>query len=181
MKQFMDLMVDGLTLPGTDGGRLYDLVVVGGGSAGITSAMEAARAGLDTLVIERADFDEIGGAVQRIRCCPDIPVQLRGRKPGDPVATKIKCFNLEILPGKEVTSIRGEDHLKVIVTEGGKEYRAKAILLSPGASYPGLSGPGEEDFIGADIHHCVGCQRPAYAGQETAVVGSGDFDSAHLS
>ena len=55
------------------------------------------------------------------------------------------------------------------------------MIVSPGASYPGLSGPGEEDFIGADIHHCVGCERPVYAGQEIVVVGSGDFDSAHLS
>ena len=175
MNQFIHLMVDGLTLPATDGGRLYDLIVVGGGSAGLAAAMEAARAGVDTLFIERLDVDETGGVVQCVRCCPDIPGWLGGRRPGDPAVTKSKCFNLEILTGREVTSVRTEEHWKVIGTDGGKEYRAKAILLSPGARYRGLKVPGEEHFIGAGIHHCAGCEGPAYAGQEIVVVGSGDL------
>jgi len=175
MKQLMDLMVDGLSVPVTNRGRLYDLVVVGGGIVGLAAAMEAARAGMSTLVIERADFDDTGGAVQCVRCCPDTLGMLPVRKPKDLATTETECFDIEILLGKEVTSINDDEHSKVIGTDGGREYRARAILLSPGASYRRLGVPGEEDFIGANIHHCAGCEGPAYTGQEIVAIGSSDF------
>ena len=74
-----------------------------------------------------------------------------------------------------MTSIKHEGHCKVVATEGGKEYRAKAILLTPGARHRRLGVPGEEEFMGAGIHHCSSCEGPAYAGKEIVVVGSGDF------
>ena len=168
-------MVDGLTLPPADRDKLYDLIVVGGGSAGFAAAMETARAGVDTLVIEREDIDETDGAVKCIRCCPEVQDWPEGGKPVDPRVTKGKCFNLDVLPETEVTSIKTVGHLRVVGTKGENEYRAKAILLSPGSRHRRLNVPGEEDLIGVDIHHCAACEGPAYAGQEIVVVGSGDF------
>ena len=175
MKQFMDLMVDGLSLPIKDGRRLYDLIVVGGGSAGLAAAMDSARSGLNTLVIERADVDQTGGSVECVRCCPDITGWPPGLKPGDSSANTTECFNLEMLLGMEVRNIRDEGLWKVIVTNGGKEYWGKAILLSPGTRYRRLGVPGEVEFIGSGIHHCAGCEGPAYAGKEVLVVGSSDY------
>ena len=168
-------MVDGLTLPPTDRDKLYDLIVVGGGSAGFAAAMETARAGVDTLVIEREDIDETDGAVKCIRCCPEVQDWPEGENPVGPRVTKGKCFNLDVLPETEVTSIKTVGHLRVVGTKGENEYRAKAILLSPGSRHRRLNVPGEEDLIGVDIHHCAACEGPAYAGQEIVVVGSGDF------
>ena len=63
VKQLMDLMVDGLSVPASDEGKTHDLIVVGGGSAGFAAAMETALAGVSTLVIDRSDYEEASGSV----------------------------------------------------------------------------------------------------------------------
>lgn len=175
VKQLMDLMADGLSVPASDRDKPHDLIVVGGGSAGLAAAMEAALTGVNTLVIDRADYEEARGAVDFVRCCPELEGWLASRKPGKPAAPLSECYNLDMLLGKIVTSIGHEGRCKVVVTEEGKEYRAKAILLSPGARYRRLGVPGEEEFMAAGIHHCSACEGLAYAGKEIVVVGSGDF------
>ncbi len=174
IKQFMDIMVEGLSPPARMRGKLYDLVVVGGGYVGLTAAMEAAWSGLDTLLMERADSEKAKGAVQCVRCCPGAVAWLDGGGLVDPNGTEAECFNLDILPGTEVTSVCDEGDFKVVGTGGEQEYRAKAVLLSPGSRYRRLNVPGEEELIGVDVHSCAACEGTAYRGQEVVVLGSSD-------
>lgn len=179
IKQFMDIMVEGLSPSAPRRSKLYDLIVVGGGSVGLAAALEAAGSGLDTLLMERGDGDGTKGAVECICCCPGLATRQQSPGLAEPTGTGGKCFNLDLLPGTEVGSVRDEGEFKVVCskvvgTEEEQEYRARAILLCPGIRYRRLDVPGEENLMGVDVHHCVSCEGPAYKGQEVVVVGSTD-------
>ena len=81
---------------------------------------------------------------------------------------------MEILPAQAVTGISVQGDYKMLVTESGDEYCARAMLLTPGATYRRLNVPGEEDLIGAGIHFCATCDGPFYKGQDLVVVGGGN-------
>jgi thioredoxin reductase (NADPH) len=132
----------------------YDLVIVGSGPAGLTTALYAAREGIETLVIEKGG---IGGA--------ELADQMRAHA---------ERFEVEILPAQTVTSIETMGDHKLIKTESGDKYCSAAVLLAPGTQYRRLGVPGEEDLIGAGIHFCATCDGPFYRDRVVVVVGGGN-------
>ena len=152
----------------------YDLIVVGSGPAGLTTALYAAREGIDTLVIERSGVGGQAGVTERIDNYPGFAQGIEGAKLADQMREHAERFGVEILPAQGVTSIQTAGDYKMVTTESGDEYCAKAVLIATGSKYRRLNVPGEEDFIGAGIHFCATCDGPFYKGEDMIVVGGGN-------
>ena len=152
----------------------YDLIVVGSGPAGLSAALYAAREGVETLVIERSGIGGQAGTTELIENYPGFAEGVGGGELADKLGEHAIRFGVEILPAQSVTSIQVMDDYRIVTTETGDEYCARAVLLTSGANYRRLNAPREEDFIGAGIHFCATCDGPFYKGQELLVVGGGN-------
>ncbi len=146
MKSFMDLMVVGLAPGIRNERRSYDLVVVGGGRSGLTAALYAGRAGINTLLIDRAETSGRSGRLKCVDHCSEVPVR----------------FDMRLLPGTAVIDIRSKAGCLAVITEDGDEYCTRAVLLATGArADPGpldteQDGLAEEggDIIQAEPNTC---------------------------
>ena len=154
--------------------EFYDLIVIGGGPAGLTAALYAAREGLETLIIERSGVGGQAGTTERIENYPGFIHGIGGAELADAMKAQTEGFGVEILPAQAVTGISAQGDYRMVATESGDEYCARALLLTPGATYRRLNVPGEDDFIGAGIHFCATCDGPFYKGQDLVVVGGGN-------
>ena len=154
--------------------EFYDLIVIGGGPAGLSAALYAAREGIETLIIERSGVGGQAGTTERIDNYPGFAQGVGGAELADAMREHAERFDVEILPAQTVTSIEAQGDYKMISTESGDSYCGRSLLLTPGATYRRLNVPGEEDLIGAGIHFCATCDGPFYKGQELLVVGGGN-------
>jgi len=154
--------------------EFYDLVIIGGGPAGLTAALYASREGIDTLIIERSGVGGQAGVTEMIENYPGFAHGVKGAELADAMRAQAERFEVEILPAQAVTSIKAVGAYKMISTEAGDEYCSYSVLLTPGSRYRRLNVPGEEDYIGAGIHFCATCDGPFYKGQEMVVVGGGN-------
>ncbi len=155
----------------------YDLIIVGGGPAGLTAAIYAAREGMDTLIIERGGVGGQAGSTERIDNYPGFAEGITGAELADRMREQAERFGVEILVAQTVASMDPGPEtggVRTVTTESGQEYRASALLLTPGTRYRRLNVPGEEDFIGAGVHFCATCDGPFYRDMETLVVGGGN-------
>ena len=152
----------------------YDLVIVGSGPAGLTTALYAAREGIETLVVEKGGIGGQAGVTERIDNYPGFVDGIGGAQLADQMRAHAERFDVEILPAQTVTSIQTDGNHKMITTESGDEYCSSAVLLAPGTRYRRLGVPGEEDLIGAGIHFCATCDGPFYKDKEVVVVGGGN-------
>jgi len=154
--------------------EFYDLIVIGGGPAGLSAALYAAREGIETLIIERSGIGGQAETTERIDNYPGFAQGIGGAELADAMREHAERFDVEILPAQTVTSIEAQGDYKMISTESGDTYCSRSLLLTPGATYRRLNVPGEEDLIGAGIHFCATCDGPFYKGQELLVVGGGN-------
>ena len=154
--------------------EFYDLIVVGGGPAGLSAAVYAGREGIETLIVERSAIGGQAGVTERIDNYPGFPDGIGGAELADQLRAHCDRFGTDKLMAQQVTSVRAEGDYRIIRTETGDEYSARAILLSLGSTYRRLNVPGEEDFIGAGVHFCATCDGPFYKGQDMLIVGGGN-------
>lgn len=153
----------------------YDLIVVGGGPAGLTTALYTAREGIDTLVIEMGGLGGQAATTQIIENMPGFPEGITGAEFADRLVQQTQRYGVEILQAQEVTGIAARGGpARWVMTSDGSEYCAAALLIATGADYRRLNVPGEEDYIGAGVHFCATCDGPFYKGQELVVVGGGN-------
>lgn len=155
----------------------YDLIIVGGGPAGMTAAIYAAREGLDTLVIERGGIGGQAGSTERIDNYPGFADGISGAELADRMREQAERFGVEFLIAQTVSSVEPgpeKGGVRTVATESGQEYRAPALLLAPGSRYRRLNVPGEDNFIGAGVHFCATCDGPFYKDMDALVVGGGN-------
>jgi thioredoxin reductase (NADPH) len=152
----------------------YDLIIVGGGPTGLTTALYAAREGLDVLVIEKSGLGGQAGVTERLDNFPGFPDGIGGAEFADRLAQQARRFGVEMLQAQEVTGLRAEDESRYVTTGDGVEYGARAVLVATGSTYRRLGVPGEDDLIGAGVHFCATCDGPFYKGQHVAVIGGGN-------
>lgn len=152
----------------------YDLIVVGGGPAGLTAALYAAREGIETLVIDRAGVGGQIGVTERLDNFPGFPDGITGAELADRFGRQAQRFGVEILSAQEVTGVGVDDQYRYVRTADGAEYRSWAVLLALGSTYRRLDIPGEDDFIGAGVHFCATCDGPFYRDQDVLVIGGGN-------
>ena len=152
----------------------YDLIVVGGGPAGLTSALYTAREGIDTLVIERAALGGQAAATMHLDNVPGFHEGITGAELANRLRLQAERFGVELLQAQDVTAIRRRDNYHCVMTADGIEYSALAVLLTPGSLYRRLGAPGEEEYLGAGVHFCATCDGPFYKDRPVAVVGGGN-------
>ena len=152
----------------------YDLIVVGGGPAGLTAALYAAREGIDTLIVEQSAVGGQAGVTERIENYPGFPDGVQGAFLADQMRLQAERFGVEILQAQSVTGVKAVDDFRVVSTETGDEYSSSALVIATGSRYRRLGVPGEEDLIGAGIHFCATCDGPFYKDQEVLVIGGGN-------
>lgn len=159
----------------------YDLIVVGGGPAGLCCALYGSRAGLKVLLLER--FFAGGQMITT----PEIS-NYPGFEPGSgadlamAMEKSAQRYGAEI-KNEEATALRLTDEIKTIVTATG-EYQAKAVVLCNGASRRQLDVPGEMQFMGRGVSYCATCDGNLYRGGVVAVIGGGNTaleDALYLS
>lgn len=152
----------------------YDLIVVGGGPAGLTAALYTAREGINTLVIERAALGGQAAATERLDNVPGFAMGVLGSEFASQLRQQAERFGVEMLQAQDVTAIHQNGNYHCVQTADGSEYSAQAVLIATGSRYKRLGAPGEDDFIGAGIHFCATCDGPFYKGQSVAVIGGGN-------
>ena len=166
--------------------------MVGAGPTGLTTAIYAAREGIEVLVIDRAGLGGQAAITERVDNYPAFPDGISGADFAERTARQAKRFGVEALVAQEVTGIEqrlgrlavtaGEDRpaaeateSRLAVTTGdGTRYGADAILLATGSTYRRLDVPGEDDFIGSGVHFCATCDGPFYKGRDVVVIGGGN-------
>ncbi|MDX1377661.1 MAG: FAD-dependent oxidoreductase [Anaerolineales bacterium] len=153
----------------------YDLIIVGGGPAGLTASIYAAREGIDTLLLERSGLGGQAGITVGLDNFPGFPEGISGQEFSDRVAKQARRFDVEILQAVDVERLEMEEGYHEVYTSDDKHYHSRALLIATGATYRRLEVPGEDDFIGAGIHFCATCDGPFYKGSdEIVVVGGGN-------
>jgi len=153
----------------------YDLIIVGGGPAGLTASIYAAREGITALIIEKSGLGGQTGTTERIDNYPGFVEGISGSELADRFIQQARRYGVELLSAVAVESIQREEPYVCVHTKSGEEYTAKAVIVATGAHYRRLGVPGEDDFIGAGIHFCATCDGPFYKGsQELVVVGGGN-------
>ena len=155
---------------------LWELIVVGAGPAGLTSAIYAAREGIDTLVLDKGALGGQAGATERVENYPGFPEGISGGELASRYVEHARRYGVEMLSGVQVRRIsREDDGLLAVNTDQGETYRAKAVVVATGSTYRRLDVPGEEDLIGAGIHFCATCDGPFYRGaKDLVVIGGGN-------
>jgi thioredoxin reductase (NADPH) len=150
----------------------YDLVIVGGGPAGLAAAIYAAREGIDAIVLDKAGLGGQAGVTERIDNYPGFPDGIGGGELADRFVAQAKRYGVELLSAVAVSSISPD--LGVTLATGAS-IGAGAVLVATGSSYRRLGVPGEDDLIGAGVHFCATCDGPFYRGaDELLVIGGGN-------
>ncbi|CAB5102830.1 Thioredoxin reductase (EC [Olavius algarvensis associated proteobacterium Delta 3] len=152
----------------------YDLIVLGGGPAGLTAALYTAREAIDTLVIERAAFGGQAAGTEKLDNMPGFHDGVSGADFSKRLRKQAERFGVELLQAQDVTGIHSHDNYHCATTADGSQYSAQAMLIATGSRYKRLNVPGEANYSGAGVHFCATCDGPFYKGKRVAVVGGGN-------
>jgi thioredoxin reductase (NADPH) len=152
--------------------HIYDVIIIGGGPAGLTAGLYNSRARLNVLLLEKL---APGGQVLTtdwVENYPGFPDGISGFELMDRMKTQAEKFELKI-QNDEVMKLELSEKRKLVVTSSG-HVESKAIILACGASWKKLGVEGEDRLMGKGISFCATCDGPFYRDQEVAVVGGGD-------
>ena len=149
---------------------MYDIIVIGGGPAGLTAALYACRANKSVLLLEKETF---GGQITFSPKVENIPgfVSLTGNEFAEKLVEQVLEQGADV-ESAEVTAIKNGE-IKTVVTED-EEYEAKAVIIATGAKHRLLGLPNEENLIGEGISFCAVCDGAFYKDKTVAVVGGGN-------
>ena len=151
---------------------LYDIMIVGGGPAGLTAAIYGARAGKTVLLLER---ESIGGQIiysPMVENYPALP-HISGADFAARLYEQVEALGVEILSEEVLVAERQPDGSFLLTTDYGS-HAGRALILATGVQHRRLGLPGEEELVGAGVSYCAVCDGAFYAGRDVAVVGGGD-------
>ena len=169
-----------LFIPDNDAEEIEtDLVIVGGGPAGLSAGIYAARSGLKSVILER---DILGGQVATTPMVENYPglTQIGGTKLVEILVTHALQY-VQIFQGEEVITVSKDQPMTV--TTNKRRFITKAILLATGATHKHLGVPGESRLSGRGVSYCSTCDGPLFSGQKVLMIGGGDSavtESLHL-
>ncbi|HET7236535.1 MAG TPA: FAD-dependent oxidoreductase [Actinomycetota bacterium] len=148
----------------------YDLIIIGGGPAGLTTSIYAARENLRTLIIDSKGLGGQAGVTERLDNYPGFPEGIGGAELADRIVEQAQRYGVEMLQAVSVTSVTSDGEEVDVETATGDHYHARAALIATGSTYRRTGAEGEEELIGAGIHFCATCDGPFYKGAEELVV-----------
>jgi len=151
---------------------MYDLIIIGGGPAGITAGIYAARKKLKTILITK----EFGGQVSKAHEVENYPAitSMTGIDLNKKFVEHLKKFDIEIKEGKNVREIQKSGEGFEIVLEDGEKFETKAVIIASGKNPRPLKVLGEEKFLGKGLTYCSTCDAPLFKEKDVAVVGGGN-------
>ena len=156
--------------------QIYDMIVIGGGPAGYTAALYAARAGLSTLVLEKLSAGGQMALTEQIDNYPGFEDGIDGFTLGEKMQQSAERFGaVTELAEVYKASLSGE--IKTLETSEGV-FQGRTVVIATGASPRPLGVPGEDTLIGKGVHYCAACDGAPYRGKTVAVVGGGNSAAA---
>lgn len=151
--------------------KIYDVIIIGAGPAGMTAAVYTSRANLSTLMLERGVPGGQMANTEEVENYPGFDHIL-----GPELSTKMfdhaKKFGAEYAYGDVKEVIDGKEYKTI--KAGSKEYKARSIIISAGAEYKKIGVPGEQELGGRGVSYCAVCDGAFFKGKELLVVGGGD-------
>lgn len=161
---------------------VYDIIIIGGGPAGYTAALYAARAGFNTLVIERMSAGGQLALTDVVDNYPGFDEGIDGFTLGMKMQSSAERFGA-VTEYAEVTALDLKGKIKKVITDFG-EFEAKTVIIATGANPRELNLPREKELLGKGVHYCAHCDGRFYRDKIVAVVGGGNSavsDALYLS
>ena len=155
-----------------DENELYDVIVVGAGPAAVSASIYAARKGLLVAMIglkvggQMLDTNEIENIIGTPRTT--------GSKFAEDLEKHMKEYEIAFKEGHLVKEIKENGKDKVLITDDGKSYKTKTVIIATGAYWKNLNIPGESEYTGKGVHYCSTCDGPFYKNLDVAVIGGGN-------
>ena len=163
----------------------YDLVIVGGGPAGLAAAIYAAREGIDAIVVDASALGGQAGISDRIDNYPGFPEGISGAELAERFVTQARRYGVELLSAVSVATVEKDGENLVTTLSSGQQLSSSAVIVATGSKYRRLDVPGEDELIGSGVHFCATCDGPFYKGaNEVVVIGGGNSaleEGLHLS
>ncbi len=153
---------------------MYDIVIIGAGPAGLTAGIYAARARMNTALIEKAAPGGQALTSETIENYPGMPFGIAGPDLMTKMAEQAREFGLDVMSEEAVEIVQGPEGQKVAKMKDGKEYASLAIIVASGAQPRKLEAPGEEELRGKGVSYCATCDGPLFKDRDVVVVGGGD-------
>ena len=150
----------------------YDVIVAGGGPAGVSAAIYSARKGLRVAIVA----ERVGGQVKETVGIENLisVVHTTGNELADNLKSHLLQYPVDLLEHRKIVSVEVIGKEKVVTTSVGEKFSAPAFIIATGASWRKLNVPGEADYIGKGVAFCPHCDGPFYKGKHVAVVGGGN-------
>src|SRR4029077_2615457 len=151
----------------------YDVVIVGGGPAGLAAALYTARMNLKTVILDRGP---LGGQLLNTELVEDYPGfdSILGSELAMKMGEHARRFGVDVRDFEPVKEIDVEGDTKVVRLESGEEIRTPALIMAAGGVPRYLEVPGEKELWGRGVSYCAVCDGAFFKGQELAVIGGGD-------
>ena len=151
----------------------FDLIIIGGGPAGLTAGLYAARANMNAVLFESKD---VGGEILNTDLIEDYPgfESVTGTDLSAKMADHARKFGLRIETYTPVKKIRSEGDRKIVELEDGTTHTAYAVIVTVGGEPTKLGVPGEAEFHGRGVSYCAVCDGAFFKGSDLAVIGGGD-------
>ncbi|WP_372647927.1 alkyl hydroperoxide reductase subunit F [Draconibacterium sp.] len=150
----------------------YDVVVVGGGPAGVSAAVYSARKGFSVALVA----EKVGGQLNEtvsIENMISIP-QTTGTKLSADLISHLNDYPIDVLENRRVENVALKDGVKEVQTSLNETFKTPALIIATGASWKRLGVPGENEYIGSGVAFCTHCDGPFYKGKKVVVVGGGN-------
>jgi NADH-dependent peroxiredoxin subunit F len=157
---------------------IYDLIIIGGGPAGVTAGIYASRKKLNTLLITKDFFGQISKTGQVDNWPGDMAIS--GMALSLKLEKHLKQFPIEIKTGQKVVSVEKQGNLFEVRVDNNEKYQAKSLIVATGRNAKTLGIVGEEEFVGKGLSYCSICDAPFFRDKQVAVVGGGNagFETA---
>lgn len=158
--------------------NIYDLIIIGGGPAGITAGIYATRKRLKTLLVTEDFIGQVGKTGQ-VDNYPGF-FGIIGQDLIGNFKDHLKKFEIEIVEGEKISKVEKAEKNFLVKTEKGKKFLTKSVIVATGRDPRPLEVPGEKEFIGRGISYCSVCDSPFFKDKSVAVVGGGNsgFEAA---
>jgi len=153
--------------------EIFDVMILGGGAAGLTSGIYSSRAKLNTLILNEG---VVGGQMvltNEIANYPGVETT-KGYSVANIMKKQAKDFGCQIKSNIKISEYHINGEVKRMVLEDGRKFQARTVILTPGGKPRPLNIPGEDKFKGTGISYCATCDGDFFSGKEVIVVGGGN-------
>ena len=151
--------------------RTYDLIIIGGGPAGLTAGIHTSRLGLKTVVLEAGTLGGRASEASIYENFPGFPQGIMGRELIKRMEKQVSKFGADIRAFEEAIDLDIKGDLKTVSTSKAI-YRSFVLIIATGTQRRKLEVVGEDEFLGRGVSYCKACDGPFFRGLRVAVVGS---------